>query len=128
MWDNIGRKLQGLAKFVCWIGIISSIITAIVLWTQNNSYQPTILAGFLYLIIGCLLSWIGSWAMYALGLVAEHVENGGSISTSVYMNSNNSSSETGAYLSSNNYWVCPKCKNRNPRSKVECKECGTLRP
>ena len=26
------------------------------------------------------------------------------------------------------YWVCPKCNTKNPRSKVECRECGTTRP
>ena len=58
MWDNIGSKLQSLAKTICWLGIIGSIIWA-------------------YLVLGCLASWIGSWALYGLGLVVEYVENGG---------------------------------------------------
>ena len=33
----------------------------------------------------------------------------------------------GTILTAGNYWVCPKCKNRNPMSKVECRECGTIR-
>lgn len=35
MWDNIGRKLQSLAKVVCWLGIIGSVIMAIVMWAAN---------------------------------------------------------------------------------------------
>ena len=34
----------------------------------------------------------------------------------------------GVLMTAGNYWVCPKCKTRNPKSKVECKECGTIRP
>lgn len=33
----------------------------------------------------------------------------------------------GVQLNSGHYWTCPKCKTRNPYSKIECKECGTLR-
>ena len=83
MWNNIGRKLQSLAKVLCWLGIIVSLISAIILWNQNSYYQSTILAGILRLVTGCLASWIGSWAMYGLGLVVEHVENGGALSGQV---------------------------------------------
>lgn len=75
MWKNIGIRLQMLARILCWLGIIGSVIYAIVLWSQNSSYQPTILPGILYLVLGSLASWIGSWTMYGLGLVVEHVEN-----------------------------------------------------
>ena len=81
MWNNIGHKLQSLAKVICWVGIICSIIMAIVLWTQSNEYKSTVLSGLLYLILGCAGSWIGSWAIYGLGLVVEFVEDGGSLSS-----------------------------------------------
>ncbi len=105
MWNNIGGKLKGLAKVGCWLGIIGSVIYAIVLWSHNSRYQSTILIGFLYLIVGCLISWIGSWAMYGLGLVVEHVEKGGSLSdnnsgsASGYNNgyNNGSDSNSGSY-------------------------------
>ena len=77
MWDNIGKKLQALAKVLCWVGIAGSVIMTIVFWAQDSRYQPTILAGFLYLIIGSLVSWVGAWAMYGLGLVVEYIENKG---------------------------------------------------
>jgi len=72
MFNNIGKRLQTLAKITCWIGIIASVIWAIVLWTANSSYESTILSGFLVLIFGCLGSWIGSWSMYALGEATEN--------------------------------------------------------
>ena len=35
--------------------------------------------GIVYIILGPLFSWIGSWTMYGLGLVVESVENKGSV-------------------------------------------------
>ncbi len=75
MWENIGRRLQSLAKILCWIGIIASVIMAIVMWSQKYGNESTAFLGFLYLVLGCLGSWIGSWAMYGLGIVVEYVEN-----------------------------------------------------
>ena len=43
MWENIGRKLQSLAKVLCWIGIVISVISGIVIMAQSNRYQSTIL-------------------------------------------------------------------------------------
>lgn len=80
------------------------------------------------LILGCFASWIGSWAMYGLGLVVEHVENGGTApSSSGYTSAGIRTEDGGVKMTATNYWICPKCKNRNPFSKVECKECGTIR-
>ena len=131
MWDNIGRKLQSLAKVICWIGIIGSVIFGIVIMAQSNRYQSTILTGVLYLVFGCLGSWIGSWAMYGLGLVVEYVENGGGRSsytvTSAGYAFHSTTTSDGGVLTSGSYWTCPKCKTRNSLSKIECKECGTIR-
>lgn len=75
MWNNIGSRLQKLAKVFCWLGIIISVISGIVFMTQNQ-----VLIGALYLVLGSVMSWIGSWSIYGLGLVVESVENKGSIS------------------------------------------------
>lgn len=75
MWENIGSKLQKLAKIMCWLGIIVGVITGIILIAQGNQ---GIWMGILYLILIPLFSWIGSWATYGLGLVVEYVERGGS--------------------------------------------------
>ena len=91
MWNNIGRKLMKLAKVVCWLGIIGSALVAIVLWFGGNRYNNTFLLGLLYLVGGGFLSWIGSWSMYGLGLVVDHVENR-SYTTSVSTNSDDNSS------------------------------------
>ena len=128
MWDNIGRRLQSLAKVVCWIGIISSVIWGIVIMTQSNRYQSTILSGILTIVIGFFASWIGSWAMYGLGLVVEYVENGGAASApSGPAGTGIRTDDGGVLMTGTSYWECPKCKTRNPFSKVACRECGTIR-
>ena len=127
MWNNIGRRLQTAAKVFCWLGIIGSVILAIVLWGNNSRYQSTILAGFLYLVLGSICSLVSSWAMYGLGLVVEKVEYGPSVPSSGYMSGGIKTEDGGVTMTAGNYWVCPDCKTRNPMSKIECKECGKVR-
>ena len=135
MWDNIGRKLQSLAKVVCWLGIIGSVIMGIIIMAQN---QSTIVTGLLYLVIGCLASWIGSWAMYGLGLVVEYVENRGKIPSSSNPTGNTNTAKTDAETPSEekkqrrelteNYIVCPNCNLRSSKNYImahkKCPQCG----
>ena len=62
MYSNIGAKVKGLAVFVCVIGIVGSLIAAIVMWAND-----LVGAGFGTLIGGCLSAWIGSWVVYCIG-------------------------------------------------------------
>ena len=90
MFNNVGRKVQILAKVVCWVGIILSVISGIMLIVagnrvtvdlssygiSNNGVQPQggVLPGILTIIIGSLVSWLGSLATYAIGEAAEYAE------------------------------------------------------
>ena len=74
MFDNIGRKIKTLAKIICWIGIIASVILAIIMFASaEESYneETNIVLGFVYLIGGTLLSWIGSFFAYGFGELIE---------------------------------------------------------
>ncbi len=78
MFNNIGRKIMGLAKVLCWVGIVLSVIMAIVCFASDSvvTYNGTWVAGgaamgFVVLIAGVLGSWIGSWVLYALGQAVE---------------------------------------------------------
>ena len=71
MFDNIGEKIKTLAKVLCWIGIIASVVGAIALWAQNSRYYNTIALGFGVLIGGAVGSWIGSFFMYGFGELIE---------------------------------------------------------
>lgn len=83
MFDNIGRKIKTLAKVLCWIEIISSIIVAIIMiYTSNTAFsyrESDSLAavslrasGVIMLFVGPLISWISSFVLYALGEITEN--------------------------------------------------------
>ena len=76
MFDNVGGKIKGFAKVVCWIGIIGSIIGGIGCFVASSgarySMQTTlILSGFAVIIVGSLLSWLGSLFTYGFGELIE---------------------------------------------------------
>ena len=70
VFDNIGRKIKTLAKVFCWLGIIESIIIAIIM--ISNYHAEIRKAGWIVLFAGPLFSWISSFALYALGEIAEN--------------------------------------------------------
>lgn len=67
MFDNIGGKIKTLAKVLCWIGIVGSVIAAIGFFTSGNG-----ITGWSMLIAGSLGSWISSFTLYALGEITEN--------------------------------------------------------
>lgn len=69
MFENIGSKIKTAAKVVCWIGIIASIITGIVLIAQDSD---TAFIGFLVMILGSIGSWVGSFITYGFGQLVEN--------------------------------------------------------
>ncbi len=77
MFDNIGSKIMKLAKVLCWIGIILSIIYGIIIMAAGNrSYNGGggVLAGLLVIVIGCLASWVGSFFAYGFGQLIEDTQ------------------------------------------------------
>ena len=77
MFNNIGVKIKGLAKFICWAGIVICIIAGIIMLVQaKDAYsgvRPTlILIGLAIMIIGSLLSWIGSFLLYGFGELVDN--------------------------------------------------------
>lgn len=73
MFDNIGGKIKMLAKVVCWIGIIVSAVIAIIMFANAVKYSNDIytLLRLAYIILGTLLSWIGSFFTYGFGELIE---------------------------------------------------------
>ncbi len=82
MFDNIGRKIKGLAEVFTWIGILASVILGIITTASVGNPLPF----FLISIIGSLISWISCMALYGFG---ELIENSASIEfylTRIYNN------------------------------------------
>lgn len=78
MFDNIGSKIMKLAKVLCWIGIIVSIISGVVIIAGGNrSYNSgaSVLSGILTIVLGCLFSWIGSFFTYGFGKLIENTDS-----------------------------------------------------
>jgi len=73
MFDNIGGKLKSVAKALCWIGIIGSIILAISYFILSNGNSTMITSGFVTLVVGCLGSWVCSLAVYGFGELIDKV-------------------------------------------------------
>ena len=79
MFNNIGGKIKGLAKFLCWTGIILSVISGIIMIANGASVSrgrysnaPDYVGlGFLTMIAGSLFSWLGSFFMYGFGQLVE---------------------------------------------------------
>jgi len=68
MYDNIGRKIKGLAKAIFIVLGISMAITGIVIMCID---EDLILYGVLTLILGPILAWISSWLLYGFGEIID---------------------------------------------------------
>lgn len=85
MYNNVGAKLKGLAKFLAWFGIIGSCISGITIMAAGSSisyygaYGSSSLAGgglvggIIIMVIGSLASWLSSLALYGFGEMIENV-------------------------------------------------------
>lgn len=72
MYDNIGGKIKGLAKWVCIIGSIIMAISGMVCMGLGEDFIPV---GILLLILGPVLCWISSWILYGFGELIEKTSN-----------------------------------------------------
>ena len=66
MFSNIGGKIKALAKVICWLGIIASIFVGLLFLDKNP------LGGLLWMVLGSLSSWIGSFVLYGFGQLVEN--------------------------------------------------------
>ncbi len=77
MFENIGGKIKGLAKLICWLGIITSCITGVIVMLsagsmRNDAGMVAVITGLMIIVIGSLLSWIGSFFAYGFGQLIEN--------------------------------------------------------
>ena len=88
MFDNMGGKIKTLAKVLVFLGILASVIGAIVLWAQagqvssrTGSYYYSaqsgesttlVITGFVVLVVGVLASWVSSFVLYGFGQLVEN--------------------------------------------------------
>lgn len=70
MFNNIGGKIKALAKIVCWLGIIASVLSGIILIAAGGTQN--IVTGIVTIVVGALSSWIGSFLVYGFGELIDN--------------------------------------------------------
>ena len=154
MFENVGSKVKSLAKVICWLGIIGSIIGGIVIWVSGGnsssyysySYRSssngfTFWYGLLTIVLGSFFSWLGSLTTYAIGEAAEYAEiNNVKLNEIEEKLKENRSAETKSEQQTSHpvtttysvpvvgdTWRCPNCGSYNKKTDQYCKDCGTYR-
>ena len=67
MYDNIGSKLKILAVVIGIIQAVGSFVVGVVILVDEGG------VGLLVILLGPLFAWITTWALYALGQIADDV-------------------------------------------------------
>lgn len=81
MFSNIGEKIKKLSKIVCWIGMIGCVIVGIImlLLTDEREFwdrkDELIISGIVWIVVGPLASWIGSFLLYGFGELISSQKN-----------------------------------------------------
>ena len=156
MFDNIGGKIKTLAVVVCVVGMIASLIFAIVLWSMDSYRTPTIALGFGVLIGGCVVSWVGSFFTYGFGELIEETTLNRQINQLILQQLSNAGAKENssaapvkeipvafadstqrATRSSNvapvrssvpsGDWTCKMCGTRNRSTEISCRDCGAYK-
>ena len=69
LYENIGGKIKGLAKWAFIIEAIGSIITGIVLISADSDLG---LYGLLTIFFGPVVAFVSTWILYAFGELVEN--------------------------------------------------------
>ena len=64
MFNNIGKKIKGLAKTIFTIETVLAILGGLICCSL---YESLILVGLLIMVVVPLLAWIGSLLLYGFG-------------------------------------------------------------
>ena len=70
MYEDIGKKIKGLAKAAFVIEAIAAVIYGIVLLCED---EDLLFIAFLVWIAGFLVSWVSSWFLYGFGELIDQV-------------------------------------------------------
>ena len=75
MFTYIGGKIKEVAQVICFLGIAISVVAGIVMIGFGSfSYNgdKTFCMGLAVMIVGSLVSWIGSFFAYGFGELIEN--------------------------------------------------------
>ena len=75
MFKNIGGKIKDLAQVICYLGIALSVVAGtVMIGFGSSSYDgdTMVVMGCVVMIVGSLVSWIGSFFAYGFGELIEN--------------------------------------------------------
>ncbi len=131
MFDNIGKKIKGLAKVFCVLGIIFSVIYGgwIMIKGFNSPGDDLFFKGVLILVAGCLSSWLSVFLLYGFG---ELIDKTSSIEKMMaYEKAKKEKEEAERKLNEQkqaaeeNIVICPNCGTKNDCEDYYCQKCKT---
>ena len=143
MYDNIGKKIKGLAIAVFAIGAIVSFIKGFEMIDSNTDSS---FDGILVIILGSFIAWISSWVLYGFGELVDkacdieihtrEIANKSRIETIedpatgissdayeepfgevMYSPDGSAGNYKNTYLK--DYWICGRCQWHNNNDKTE---------
>jgi hypothetical protein len=111
MFDNIGKKIKGLAKVICFLGIILAICIGVYeIGNGNNGFS-----GLIIIIGGALISWVSCFVLYGFGELVDKVCD---IAENFYDYDSNYEEEKVAQI------TCPKCGTKHDFDYPKCPKCN----
>lgn len=136
MFDNISSKIKILATAICWIGIIGSIITSIVMFfNANETADLYIPLGCMFLFLGPIVSFANSILIYGFGELIEQSqeasENTRNIAellsknnkiVDVFVKNETKPVKPPQSLKATHKWLCSRCGCYTETSP--CSNCG----
>ena len=72
MFNNIGKKIKGVAALFCFIGIFASLILGALTITGDNT--NLIITGIMIMVAGSFLSWLASLVFYGFGQLIDDAD------------------------------------------------------
>ena len=127
LFDNVGEKLQSLAKILFFLAVIGFIILAIIMFVQaGDSYfgeDTYITVGFVYLICGPIASLISAWFLYGFGEIVS-LANNLKKKISCKEPSTDSTKDNVQESINSQHFRCPTCNGNVTFGESTCKNCG----
>lgn len=75
MFVNIGTRIKLIAKIICGIGMLASLIAMVSYWVVPHYPSPgglvVFLLGLLTGMAGCVVSWVVGYFAYGFGQLIE---------------------------------------------------------
>lgn len=79
MFNNIGVKIKGLAKFIFWVLAILSVIGGLIIIiggissSSSNSENViiSILIGLAVIVVGIIMAWLQNFLLYGFGELVD---------------------------------------------------------